>query len=60
MEWGCLRPLALVLAVAIGVGVMLASRPAPAVPPSQVLMRVIDDGASPGPKVIGTAIVPLR
>ena len=62
VEVGCLAPLALVLAIAIAVGVAVgtrlsgASEPAPQV----VNVRVIDDGARSGPKVIATAVVPLR
>jgi hypothetical protein len=61
LEIGCLWPLALVLAVAIGIGVLIGTRlqNGPAAT-QQAVVRVIDDSASPGPKIIGTAVVPLR
>jgi hypothetical protein len=61
VEVGCLVPLALMLAVAIavGVGIGLQVR-APVSGPDRVLVRVIDDGAKPGPKVLVTQVVPLH
>jgi hypothetical protein len=46
---GCLMPLAAMLAVAIGVGVLVATRlqPGPQAP-REAIVRVIDDGAKPG------------
>ena len=61
LEIGCLWPLAAVLAVAIALGIFLAMRPQPGPgTPRETVVRVIDTSASPGPKVIGTAIVPLN
>jgi hypothetical protein len=56
---GCLVPLAMLLAVAISVGVLVGSRLQTA-PAQSVVLRVIDDGAKPGPKVLTTQVVPLR
>jgi hypothetical protein len=58
---GCLVPLAAVLAIAIGVGVMIGTRLQPIdQAPREAIVRVIDDGAKPGPKVLTTQVVPLR
>jgi hypothetical protein len=60
-EVGCLVPLAMMLAMAIAVGVVVGVRlqPAPS-GPTQAVVRVIDDGAAGGPKVLSTQVVPLR
>ncbi len=61
-EIGCLVPLALTVAVLVGIGVLISmglQRAAPA-SPDHIVVRVIDSGASPGPQVLATAIVPLR
>lgn len=61
LEIGCLWPIALMLGVAIAIGVVIGlqlSQPSP-VGPRQAVVRVIDDSASPGPKVLATAIVSL-
>ena len=61
LEIGCLVPIGLALAVAIGIGVLvgmhLAAGPTA---PREAVVRVIDDGAKPGPKVLVTQVVPLR
>jgi hypothetical protein len=55
------RVRALTVAVAIAAGVLLATRMQPAgEPPHEMVVRVIDDGAKPGPKVLTTQVVPLR
>ncbi len=60
-EVGCLVPLALVLSVAIAVGVLVGMRlqPAPNAP-TEAVVRVIDTGASGGPTVLSTQVVPLH
>ena len=60
-EIGCLVPLALMLSVAIAIGVVVGLRlqPAPS-GPTEAVVRVIDTGAPGGPKVLSTQIVPLR
>jgi hypothetical protein len=51
---------ALILAVTIGIGVVVAIRvQADAVVPREAILRVIDDGGKPGPKVMTTQVVPL-
>src|SRR5688500_2383889 len=61
LEFGCRWPLGLTLAVAIGVGVVIGTRlQTGAEAPREVVVRVIDDGAMPGPKVLTTQVVPLR
>ena len=49
------------LAGAIGVGVLIGTRlqPGPQAP-HEAIVRVIDDGAKPRPKVLTTQVVPLR
>ena len=49
------------LAVAIALGVLVVTRlqPAPQ-PPREAIVRMIDDSAKPGPKMLTTAVVPLR
>ncbi len=55
-------PLAIAAAVLVGAGVLVSSRWSPAAPAGadHVTVRVIDDGAVGGPKVISTQVVPLR
>ena len=62
LELGCLVPIGLALAVAIGVGVLVGTHLPTAGPaaPRSVVVRVIDDGARGGPAVVSTQIVPLR
>ena len=60
---GCVLPLAMLLAVGIGLAVdaLVGQQLQPAgVPPSSVEVRVIDDGAPGGPTVLSTQVVPLR
>lgn len=62
LEIGCLWPLALMLGVAIAVGIVIGmqlSSPRTIAPAREAVVRVIDDSASPGPKVLATAIVSL-
>jgi hypothetical protein len=60
-EIGCIFPIAVVaaclLALGVIVGTRLAGRPAA---PTQVELRIIDDGAPGGPAVVATQVVPLR
>ena len=62
LEAGCLFPIAIAAAALVAIGVVVGTRLAApsATPPSQVAVRVIDDGAPGGPAVLATAIVPLR
>jgi hypothetical protein len=62
LEIGCLVPISLALAVAIGIGVLIGMQQSsvPSVVPTQAVVRVIDDSAKPGPKVLVTQVVPLR
>ena len=55
----CMVLLAIAAAVLVGAGVFLGTRLAPA-GADHVVVRVIDDGATPGPKVLSTQVVPLR
>jgi hypothetical protein len=59
---GCLVPLAIAAAVLVGVGVLIGqlSRPSTIGPADHVTVRVIDDGAAGGPKILTTRLVPLR
>jgi hypothetical protein len=59
VEFGCVWPFALMLAVAIAVGVVAATRlRAERVAPREAIVRVVDVGASPGPRVIATRVIP--
>jgi hypothetical protein len=62
LEIGCLVPIGLVLAVAIGIGVLVGMQRSSVstVGPTQAVVRVIDDGAPGGPRVLATAIVTQR
>jgi len=59
---GCMVPLAIAAAVLVGAGVLIGTRyqAGAATSPDRVTVRVIDDGAAGGPKVISTQVVPLR
>jgi hypothetical protein len=59
---GCMVPLAIAAAVLVAAGVLIGLRYQSdiAVPADRVTVRVIDDGAAGGPKVLSTQIVPLR
>jgi len=59
LEAGCLVPIGLVLAVAIGIGVLIGMQRSlvSTVAPTQAVVRVIDDGAKGGPKVLATVVV---
>jgi hypothetical protein len=51
----------LAVAIAVGVAVGLNVRTSVRTPaPRKAVVRVIDDGAKPGPKVLATQIVPMR
>jgi hypothetical protein len=56
---GCMVPLAIAAAVLVGAGVFAGTRMTPA-GADHVTVRVIDDGAAGGPKVLSTQVVPLR
>ena len=61
LEMGCLVPIGLALAVAIGIGVLVGTHlPAGPTAPREAVVRVIDDGAPGGPAVLSTQVVPLR
>jgi hypothetical protein len=61
VEVGCLVPLAAMLPVAIAVGVVIGTRlQTGPVAPREAVVRVIDESAKPGPKVLTTQVVPLR
>jgi hypothetical protein len=59
---GCMVPLAIAAATLIGVGVLigLQTRSAMVAPVDHLVVRVIDDGAVGGPKVVSTQVVPLH
>ena len=59
---GCMVPLAIAAAALMGAGVLLGARfqRETEVPPDRVTVRVIDDGAPGGPRVLSTQVVPLR
>ena len=61
-EVGCLVPIGFVVAVLVGAGILIGMGLHRAAPtsPDHLVVRVIDSGASPGPQVLATAIVPLR
>jgi hypothetical protein len=58
---GCSWALGLLaLALAISIGVLIAMRQQASLQtPRPAVIRVIDDGARPGPKVLTTQVVPL-
>jgi hypothetical protein len=58
---GCMVPLAIAAAALVGVGLFVGVRlQAASAPADHVVVRVIDDGAAGGPKVVSTQVVPLR
>lgn len=59
---GCIVPLGIAAAVLVGAGVLVGqlSRTGTPAPSDRVTVRVIDDGAAGGPKVLSTQVVPLR
>jgi hypothetical protein len=59
---GCMVPLAIAAALLVAAGVLLGARSsAPTTEvPDHAVVRVIDDGAPGGPRVLSTQIVPLR
>ena len=59
---GCMVPLAIAAAALMGAGVLLGARfqRETEVPPDRVTVRVIDDGAPGGPRVLSTQVVPRR
>ena len=62
LEIGCLVPIGLALAVAIGIGLVVGLRVESSLSsgPTQAVVRVIDDGTPGGPRVLATAIVAQR
>jgi hypothetical protein len=56
-EPGCIFRVGVLLAICVGV--LLVMRLGTPEQPRQTAVRVIDDSASPGPKVIATRVVPL-
>ncbi len=59
VPFGCMVPLAITAAVLVGAGVLIGQRFQSA-GADNVVVRVIDDGAVGGPKVVSTQVVPLR
>jgi hypothetical protein len=59
---GCMVPLAIAAAALVMAGVLVGLRYQSdiAVPTDRVTVHVIDDGATGGPRVLSTQIVPLR
>ena len=57
---GCMVPLAIAAAVLVGAGFLVGQRGQAGPVADHVTVRVIDDGAVDGPKVISTQTVPLR
>jgi hypothetical protein len=57
---GCMVPLAIAAAVLVGAGVLIGQRVQSEPAADHVVVRVIDDGAAGGPKVVSTQAVPLR
>jgi hypothetical protein len=57
---GCMVPPAIAAAVLVGASVLLGTRLTPQPGPVHMVVRVIDDGAKGGPKVLSTQVVPLR
>jgi hypothetical protein len=56
-------PLAIAAAALVGTGVLIGSqlsRPSTIAGADHVVVRVIDDGAQGGPRVLSTQVVPLR
>jgi len=59
---GCMVPLAIAAATLVGAGVLIGqmSKASTFTPTDRVTVRVIDDGATGGPRVLSTQVVPLR
>lgn len=57
---GCMVPLAIAAAVLVGAGVLIGQQAKQLPVADHVTVRVIDDGAIGGPKVVSTQVVPLR
>ena len=58
---GCMVPLAIAAAALVGAGVLVGNHFQPGSgAPDRVTVRVIDDGAPGGPRVLSTQVVPLR
>ena len=57
---GCMVPLAIAAAMLVGAGVLVGTHLGQSSAPDRVTIRVIDDGATGGPQVISTQVVPLR
>jgi hypothetical protein len=57
---GCVVSLAIAAAVLVGAGVLIGQWSNGATNADHVTVRVIDDGAVGGPKVVSTQLVPLR
>jgi hypothetical protein len=60
---GCLVPVAMVIAMLVGAGVVVGThlgQSGQTTGPDRVIVRVIDDGAAGRPNVIATAVVPIR
>jgi hypothetical protein len=59
---GCVVPMAIAAAALVGAGVLIGARyqADTELGPDHVVVRVIDDGAAGGPKVVSTQFVPLR
>ena len=57
---GCMVPLAIAAAALVGAGVFVGQRFQPVSAADHVTVRVIDDGAPGGPRVLSTQVVPRR
>jgi hypothetical protein len=57
---GCLVPLALLIGVLVGAGVLVGTHLGGLSGPDHIVVNVIDDGAPGGPQVLSTQVVPLR
>jgi hypothetical protein len=57
---GCMVPLAIAAAVLVGAGVLVGTHMGASSAPDRVTVRVIDDGAAGGSKILSTQVVPLR
>jgi hypothetical protein len=55
---GCMVPLAIAAAVLVGAGVLVGTHMGASRAPDRVTVRVIDDGAAGGPRVVSTQVVP--
>ncbi len=57
---GCMVPFAIAAAVLVGAGVLIGQRVQTEPAADHVVVRVIDDGAPGGPRVLSPQVVPLR